>query len=631
MDPFSRLKILVQQGALLCELSKLDAIFRSKSAEEIIKIKEQVCHYPYTTVGLPTDSISSNLEDENLSRFLNNCKDHYTLPPIDELRFPSTTTMLDIIEMLENWVNKLSLLLPIYPVIKGFDSASESSDSSSSRSSRVGAGKSTESLVHSPAKHRVKLNTNVLDELMKTEKSYIESLVRMHEYQIECNHIGLSLTKDHPDVPILRIRQLWFPEVNALREFHVHFFVNVQIFRSMQKSRPNIERFTSLFGAFHEALPIYNEWIDTSAAVGSEIIQHNEVHANQFPQLDELIPLDKSIAGMASLRIQPMQRLLRYPLLLKEMMRDVQDESTKLHLEVAHLVMTGIAHSINEHRAKQEKLFIKERYLNRLSANDWKRQMQSQEFLADGKAVIRTMEDNGKSMKELACTLLLFENGIYVLEEKKKPKHNSVGDPVFAGAEQNEQPPTRPKMHFKRTMTSLRRAYKSAGPHPIPGLAPSWTPAGSIPFHRLQEVYRLTPLTMRCVMQGDWQDIEFESKEVMSIFYSECRKALTKTQDYQTGILDTIQNCKVHFVGANSRKVNDIVWTAVHSLTKSGETIPYEAFVKQLCTQIGTLHQWTSIKLWYLDEDEDRVRLQTDEDLEMALGMKVDILWIYVT
>ncbi|RYE19876.1 MAG: hypothetical protein EOP45_11945, partial [Sphingobacteriaceae bacterium] len=175
MDAYSHLKMLVQQGAIMCEISKLDAIFRCTNTEDMLKIKDQVCHFPVFSpqssaentdmeVMATTNEIKSK---HNLCQFIRNSSPYYNLPPLQELQMPTTTTMLDILEILEEWVNKLSLLIPIYPVIKGYDTNSEGSDSGSSKS-----------LHRSVELARTSLGRHAMDELMKTENQHMIAVAK---------------------------------------------------------------------------------------------------------------------------------------------------------------------------------------------------------------------------------------------------------------------------------------------------------------------------------------------------------------------------------------------------------------------------------------------------------------------
>ncbi|RYE17651.1 MAG: hypothetical protein EOP45_15440 [Sphingobacteriaceae bacterium] len=95
--------------------------------------------------------------------------------------------------------------------------------------------------------------------------------------------------------------------------------------------------------------------------------------------------------------------------------------------------------------------------------------------------------------------------------------------------------------------------------------------------------------------------------------------------------MKTIQNCKVHLINKDSFRITDEVWMVLRAISKTGENIRYEAFVKQIATHIGLSSQrWTELKLWYLDEDKDKVRIQIDEDVEMALSMNLDVLNLYI-
>ncbi|RYE20297.1 MAG: hypothetical protein EOP45_11280, partial [Sphingobacteriaceae bacterium] len=358
-DPFSHLRMLIQQGALLCELSKSDSIFRCQDQEKILLIKEQYCFYP-TFDSSVTEQDRMHQQTRNLQQFIENSGQYYNLPTLEELQMPTTSVTLDIMEILEEWINKLSLLIPIYPVIQGYDSSGSdqsSSDYSPNQSSEILPILQT-------------LNKHAIAELETTEEKYIQTLVKMNEYEIECKSLldqadkadtSYSYVNALDQKLILQKRMLWFPQINRLREFHVQFYVNILNFHSGLRHRKNsvtenrlsIERFVSFFVSFHDALPIYNQWIDSSVLVGAEIIEQEERFPIAFPVLNDLIPLDKSIGGMASLRIQPMQRLLRYPLLLKELLRNIENEQTRFSLETAHLIMTAIATRVNENREKQ--------------------------------------------------------------------------------------------------------------------------------------------------------------------------------------------------------------------------------------------------------------------------------------
>jgi cell division control protein 24 len=140
---------------------------------------------------------------------------------------------------------------------------------------------------------------HVVKELVDTERKYVQDLENLHDLKKTLEEKGV--------IPGDVVHQI-FLNINAILDFQRRFLIRVETTNSMP---PNTQQWGTSFVLFEDAFDIYTPFIanqrkaaQTANSVFDQILTADHPVAVDFNTLDGFL-------------LKPMQRLVKYPLLLK--------------------------------------------------------------------------------------------------------------------------------------------------------------------------------------------------------------------------------------------------------------------------------------------------------------------------
>lgn len=254
----------------------------------------------------------------------------------------------------------------------------------------------------------------VVEELLITERKYVHDLEQLLEYQTALQASGL-LSAD-------TIHYL-FPNLNVLIDFQRRFLIGIEYHAQL----PPKEQFLgSVFINFEEGFEVYEGFASNHKKAG-------EIALAESGKLSALSHIMEPQYGLPCFLIKPIQRICKYPLLLKELVKNTPEDWPNYQNQVDALdSVKRVALNVNETQRQVENLSIVKDLSERLI--DWKGHRLSDfgALLHDG--VLPVI----KAGTEREYHLYLFQNIILCCKEsvpakksmtlsskKTKPKRNS--------------------------------------------------------------------------------------------------------------------------------------------------------------------------------------------------------------
>ncbi|KAG2457168.1 TIAM1 protein, partial [Polypterus senegalus] len=216
------------------------------------------------------------------------------------------------------------------------------------------SSQSLDSLAHQPVTQRQLTDTDkmrkVICELVETERTYVKDLHCLIEKYLTPLQKEMFLTQDELDV--------LFGNVQEMVEFQDEFLKTLEdgtrLVPDLEKLE-NIDQFKkvlfSLGGSFlyyADRFKIYSAFCASHTKVPKVLVKaRTDPDFKAF--LDAQNPKQQHSATLESYLIKPIQRILKYPLLLKELYSLTDPESEEhYHLDVAMKAMNKVASHINE-------------------------------------------------------------------------------------------------------------------------------------------------------------------------------------------------------------------------------------------------------------------------------------------
>ncbi|ORX43613.1 hypothetical protein BCR36DRAFT_415463 [Piromyces finnis] len=248
--------------------------------------------------------------------------------------------------------------------------------------------------IESPKDNRAKL----VAELLNTERSYVQDLERLHNYQIEAE--AKILSKE--DSITL------FSNLGQLLDFQRKFLIHMESALSVSTQE---QRIGHLFSSMEKGFEVY------------QIFCANQDKAAKFAleNCDSLVPLTNIMEPkyeLPSYLIKPVQRICKYPLLLNELMKyDTKAEHPYCHeLQLGLNSIKRVTELTNEIKRQEENEEITEDLKNNIQ--DWKGVKVDELglLLLRGNFTI----SNGNNEREYV--LFLFQNMLLCCQEKKQEK-----------------------------------------------------------------------------------------------------------------------------------------------------------------------------------------------------------------
>ncbi|ORY40087.1 Dbl homology domain-containing protein [Rhizoclosmatium globosum] len=190
--------------------------------------------------------------------------------------------------------------------------------------------------------------TPLLNELIKTERDFVQSLEQLYEYQMELLSIR-TLSFD--------IGTTLFANLSELIEFQRGFLDEMEVELGLG---PGNQRIGGLFLRHEAAFQVYYPFCRNYQNAINVILMEGE----QLRALEHIIASQQ----LQSYLIKPLQRLMRYPMLLKELIK-LTDPNTYPYMEELNKAADAvkkITETLNELQRKDENARIKIDFLERL-------------------------------------------------------------------------------------------------------------------------------------------------------------------------------------------------------------------------------------------------------------------------
>ncbi|KAK3376479.1 Pleckstrin homology domain-containing protein [Lasiosphaeria ovina] len=255
----------------------------------------------------------------------------------------------------------------------------------------------------------------IVRELVDTERKYVQDLENLHDLKKTLEQRGVIPGDVVHDI---------FLNINAILDFQRRFLIRVETTNSMPQAR---QEWGSPFVTYEESFNIYQPFIANqrksaklAGAVFDKIMSAEHPVACDFNTLDGFL-------------LKPMQRLVKYPLLLKDLLKKSEDEATKADLSAGIAAAERVLQKANEAVGRDLLDEALEDLITRV--DDWKNHRVDQfgKLLLHGVYTVIT----GKSDQEKDYEIYLFECILLCCKEiaptkskDKKDKTRSTGPKV---------------------------------------------------------------------------------------------------------------------------------------------------------------------------------------------------------
>lgn len=247
-------------------------------------------------------------------------------------------------------------------------------------------------------------HSKIIKELVATERKYVHDLEILEKYREQLLASNLITTEE---------LYMLFPNLSDAIDFQRRFLISLEINALIEPSK---QRIGALFMHSKYFFKLYEPWsIGQNAAIDFLSNQLDKMLRNDFVIRNKM--------ELQSFLYKPVQRLCRYPLLLKELLQASQDPGNSKELEVALEISKGIARSINENQRRTENHEVVKKLYDRVV--NWKgyRIAKFGELLYFDKVFIST---NGTSEPEREFEVYLFEKIIILFSEVVQKKSASL-------------------------------------------------------------------------------------------------------------------------------------------------------------------------------------------------------------
>ncbi|KAJ4925147.1 hypothetical protein JOQ06_017884 [Pogonophryne albipinna] len=196
------------------------------------------------------------------------------------------------------------------------------------------------------AQHKEQMRTNVVQEIMNTERIYIKHLKDICEgYIRQC--------RKHPDMfTELQLKTI-FSNIEDIYRFQRQFLKDLE--KKYNKDQPHLSEIGSCFLLQDEGFSIYSDYCNTHPAACAEL--HRLMKSGKYKHFFEACRLlqqmiDISIAGFL---LTPVQKICKYPLQLGELLKYTpKDHSDFSGVSKAYEAMKNVASLINERKRRLE-------------------------------------------------------------------------------------------------------------------------------------------------------------------------------------------------------------------------------------------------------------------------------------
>ncbi|PHH88747.1 hypothetical protein CDD83_7092 [Cordyceps sp. RAO-2017] len=247
---------------------------------------------------------------------------------------------------------------------------------------------------------------HIVKELVDTERKYVQDLENLHDLKKALEQKGA--------VPGDIVHQI-FLNINAILDFQRRFLIRVETTNSMPKT---VQRWGAPFRFYEDAFDIYQPFIANqrkAAQIANQVF--DKIQLSDHPVAADFNTLDGFL-------LKPMQRLVKYPLLLKDLHKKTEDPEIKEDLMLGCEAAERVLHKANEAVNRDLLDEALEELIGRV--DDWK----SHKVESFGKLLLHGVYGviTGKSEQEKEYEIYLFECILLCCKEASTTKSKDRRD-----------------------------------------------------------------------------------------------------------------------------------------------------------------------------------------------------------
>ncbi|KAI1084909.1 hypothetical protein F5B20DRAFT_568178 [Whalleya microplaca] len=237
---------------------------------------------------------------------------------------------------------------------------------------------------------------HIIRELVDTERKYVQDLENLHDLKKALEQKGV--------IPGDIVHQI-FLNINAILDFQRRFLIRVETTNSMAQTA---QRWGAPFAAYEDAFNIYQPFIANqrkAAQIANQVF--DKIQLAEHPVSFDFNTLDGFL-------LKPMQRLVKYPLLLKDLLKKSEDEGVKADLTAGIEAAERVLKSANEAVDRDLLDEALEELIRRV--DDWKNHKVEQfgRLLLHG--VYTVVTGRSEQEKDVSLSVCFFEYEIYLFE-----------------------------------------------------------------------------------------------------------------------------------------------------------------------------------------------------------------------
>ncbi|SCW01420.1 LAFE_0D12178g1_1 [Lachancea fermentati] len=244
----------------------------------------------------------------------------------------------------------------------------------------------------------------IIREFVETERKYVYDLELLDKYRNQLLSNGIINSEE---------LYMLFPNLSDIIDFQRRFLISMEINGRVDPQR---QRIGALFMHSKHFFKLYEPWsIGQNAAI--------DFISSSFDKMQGADYVIGNKLELQSFLLKPVQRLCKYPLLLKELLQQSSDFGNHKELEMGLEISKSIARSINENQRRTENHVVVKKLYERVV--NWKgyRIAKFGELLYFDKVSIST---NNSNEPEHEFEVYLFEKIIILFSDVIQKKSNSI-------------------------------------------------------------------------------------------------------------------------------------------------------------------------------------------------------------
>ncbi|XP_061230407.1 spermatogenesis-associated protein 13 isoform X4 [Neopsephotus bourkii] len=198
------------------------------------------------------------------------------------------------------------------------------------------------------AENKDQMRTNVIQEIMNTERVYIKHLKDICEgYIRQCRkHTGMFTTAQLSTI---------FGNIEDIYKFQRKFLKDLE--KQYNKEEPHLSKIGSCFLQHQEGFAIYSEYCNNHPSACAEL--SNLMKQGKYRHFFEACRLLQQMIDIAidGFLLTPVQKICKYPLQLAELLKyTTQEHSDYNNIKAAYEAMKNVACLINERKRRLESI-----------------------------------------------------------------------------------------------------------------------------------------------------------------------------------------------------------------------------------------------------------------------------------